>query len=388
MGMSSEDSVSREEKLFKIALDTRNFEISLFWQRSNYFLVLNSALAAGFFSLKEPAYATVLASLGAIASLLWALVNLGGKYWHSRWEHELEVRERKLYPDDPMFAASRQQTDRYVRESLLWNGSGILRRWIDRLIVMKPSVSGMITILSGVFCLTWTGLLVQRLHGLFALTWPDSRISSITTPSGFAVSAASSLAVIGVIYTLYMASAAYARRKLARAECRWLPSAGTFYFVIRSASRTRNLSGIRYRTWFRKIVPLAIGTSVAIFLEDELTNGERLFLPAGEDQAIICFRFEAEGSTLNFTITDKLGSPIDSRRIDDENIALAIEFSARVENWVFFKHQISRLYSIPHYRLLNDKHHDTFREDILPMQRSDENRAESLLRYAEAVTTV
>src|SRR3972149_10785499 len=35
---------------YKFAYDTRNFEISLFWQRSNYFLVLNTAIALAFFS--------------------------------------------------------------------------------------------------------------------------------------------------------------------------------------------------------------------------------------------------------------------------------------------------------------------------------------------------
>ena len=38
--------------LYKTLLDTRNLEISLFWQRSNYFLVLNTGIAFGFFNLK------------------------------------------------------------------------------------------------------------------------------------------------------------------------------------------------------------------------------------------------------------------------------------------------------------------------------------------------
>jgi hypothetical protein len=35
---------------YRVARDTRNFEIKLFWKRSNYFLVLSTATAAGFFS--------------------------------------------------------------------------------------------------------------------------------------------------------------------------------------------------------------------------------------------------------------------------------------------------------------------------------------------------
>ncbi|ENN6985946.1 hypothetical protein ACAB91_004506 [Vibrio parahaemolyticus] len=41
---------------YKIALETRNMEIKLFWQRSNYFLALNAALALGFFRLTEGYY--------------------------------------------------------------------------------------------------------------------------------------------------------------------------------------------------------------------------------------------------------------------------------------------------------------------------------------------
>jgi hypothetical protein len=36
---------------YRVAKEARNLEITLFWQRSNYFLVLSTAIAAGFFSL-------------------------------------------------------------------------------------------------------------------------------------------------------------------------------------------------------------------------------------------------------------------------------------------------------------------------------------------------
>jgi hypothetical protein len=151
---------AKDEALFKVALETRNFEISMFWQRSNYFLVLNSALAVGFFSQQSKVYAPILALLGMFASLLWIGVNLGGKYWQSRWEHELVVRERQLYPDDPLFGASPLQRDQYVSVSLSWNNHGILRRWWDKRVLAKPSVSASMTYLSACFLLAWIGLLV------------------------------------------------------------------------------------------------------------------------------------------------------------------------------------------------------------------------------------
>jgi hypothetical protein len=155
-------AASADEKLFEVALETRNFEITLFWQRSNYFLVLNSALAVGFFSLKEQGYALVLAGLGTIAALLWFFVNLGSKYWQSRWEHELHLREQKLYPSDPLFAADRKRTDEYVRKSLGYHKHTGLQRLLDCAVMLKPSVSFMMTVLSLVFLLAWIGVYAER----------------------------------------------------------------------------------------------------------------------------------------------------------------------------------------------------------------------------------
>ena len=51
--MTDRDHVDLELEAYRTALATRNFEISLFWQRSNYFLVLSTAIAVGFFARGE-----------------------------------------------------------------------------------------------------------------------------------------------------------------------------------------------------------------------------------------------------------------------------------------------------------------------------------------------
>src|SRR5437016_5300615 len=81
---------------YRAARETRNFEISLFWQRSNYFLGLSTAIAVGFFALKDPSYAISLAIFGMIVGVIWFCVNLGSKFWQSRWEERLRIVERKL----------------------------------------------------------------------------------------------------------------------------------------------------------------------------------------------------------------------------------------------------------------------------------------------------
>jgi len=81
---------------YRVAKEARNLEITLFWQRSNYFLVLSTAIAAGFFSLRDAKYALPLAIFGLVVGLLWIAVNLGSEFWQSRWEHRLRLAEEQL----------------------------------------------------------------------------------------------------------------------------------------------------------------------------------------------------------------------------------------------------------------------------------------------------
>jgi len=144
---------------YKLALETRNFEINLFWQRSNYFLVLNTAVGTGFFVARAHSEnaALLLGGLGAAASLLWVLVNLGSRYWQLRWEQQVEDVEKRLAPAfKHFFRASGKELDAIVRRGLpshkwyrpdraLWNWA-ILRR---------PGVSYMMTLLSCAFVVFW-----------------------------------------------------------------------------------------------------------------------------------------------------------------------------------------------------------------------------------------
>ncbi|ODZ01741.1 RipA family octameric membrane protein [Vibrio parahaemolyticus] len=145
---------------YKIALDTRNLEIGLFWQRSNYFLLLNSALILGYFrgvSDKESLYATLLALLGLFVSHLWYRVNLGSKYWQARWEHRLKLVERNLDKELQFFNTTREITDNDVAESINpTSDKGWLHRVIEsRALKYKPSVSYNMTLLSVTFSTVW-----------------------------------------------------------------------------------------------------------------------------------------------------------------------------------------------------------------------------------------
>jgi uncharacterized membrane protein YciS (DUF1049 family) len=145
---------------YKTALDTRNFEISLFWQRSNYFLVLNSALALGFFTLQKW-NALFLAASGLIVSWLWFRVNLGSKFWQSRWEYRLSEVEKKIDPELYFFAVDLDTIKRDVEKSIENDKhEGRFRRWIDKQVRKKHSVSHNMTLLSVFFIVGWAILVV------------------------------------------------------------------------------------------------------------------------------------------------------------------------------------------------------------------------------------
>ena len=62
MGQNPDELLDLEA--YRVAKAPPIFEMILFWQRSNYFLVLSTAVAAGFFSLRDLKYAIPLAIFG------------------------------------------------------------------------------------------------------------------------------------------------------------------------------------------------------------------------------------------------------------------------------------------------------------------------------------
>jgi hypothetical protein len=148
---------------YKIALDTRNFEIGLFWQRSNYFLVLNTALAVGFFKVDEIVYSLLLAALGVIVSFLWYRVNLGSKFWQSRWEERLKIAEVEVAPDLKFFAADWETIHADVKSSLEHGRHTGIQKFLRTQILKKCSVSHQMTTLSIVFIAAWTFVLAAQI---------------------------------------------------------------------------------------------------------------------------------------------------------------------------------------------------------------------------------
>lgn len=150
------------DELYRIALDTRRFEIQMFWQRSNYFLALNTAIAIGFFTLKgaQP-FSGVLASLGVAVSLLWWSVTLGGKYWQARWEEAAWRLEEEVAPNAKLFSAAPYEVREEVERSFARGEHSRLQKLMYAMTLKyKPSVSYMMILLAAAFTLFWVGVLV------------------------------------------------------------------------------------------------------------------------------------------------------------------------------------------------------------------------------------
>jgi hypothetical protein len=152
--------------LYGTLVATRNLEIGLFWQRSNYFLVLNTGIALGFFNLKDAPYRSIFAIMGLIASALWFQVCLGGKYWQTRWEQRLMDFEAHHLPDLAFFAADRARLQSDVERGLRFHPATGLKSFIYRLVLDRhPSVSYSMILLAGTFVVAWClalGILLFR----------------------------------------------------------------------------------------------------------------------------------------------------------------------------------------------------------------------------------
>lgn len=149
---------------YKVLVDTRNLEINLFWQRSNYFLVLNTGIAFGFFNLKEARYIWTMALFGLLASLLWVWVALGAKFWQARWEHRLHEFEREHFPHLVFFGADESRVREDATRGLDFFRVRGFKHLVYKTALRKPSVSYSMILLSLLFVLGWLVLIGTLIH--------------------------------------------------------------------------------------------------------------------------------------------------------------------------------------------------------------------------------
>jgi hypothetical protein len=97
------DTSEKKKKALKLALETRKFEIELYWKRAAYFWVFIGAAFVAYFQLitaKENiipnVYLIVISIIGYFFSLGWYFVNRGSKYWQENWEDHVYWLEKEI----------------------------------------------------------------------------------------------------------------------------------------------------------------------------------------------------------------------------------------------------------------------------------------------------
>ncbi|MGE8165200.1 hypothetical protein ACQKRQ_34255 [Paraburkholderia sp. NPDC080076] len=156
----------KEKDALERALDTRKFEIDLYWKRATYFWTFIGATLAGFIAVeagtseRREMLSVVLSCLGLVFSFAWVLVNRGSKYWQENWENHVDMLEDR-------------ETGPLYKITLSRNPTMTAVQRLDHLVTGPSafSVSKINQIVSLYVCLLWLCLVIYSLplnfHGTF-----------------------------------------------------------------------------------------------------------------------------------------------------------------------------------------------------------------------------
>ncbi|MGN6820335.1 MAG: RipA family octameric membrane protein [Sphingomonas sp.] len=215
---ATKESSDRAATELKIALDNRAFEIQLFWQRSNYFLVLMTALGVATFSSKDAVVTLVVSIFAALCSYFWFRTNLGSKFWQESWEVEVTLlaKEQKIRSFERGMPDLKRQVEESLRGGQSLESRSGLRVWIDHLTIKKYSVTYNMILLSLFTMIAWSILSINNSVKLVELYWPThsdrSKVPPKSNPPPLARSPAPLNSSIPKVNTLQPINAAQSKR--------------------------------------------------------------------------------------------------------------------------------------------------------------------------------
>ncbi|MDX2298109.1 MAG: hypothetical protein NW204_00130 [Xanthomonadaceae bacterium] len=142
-------------KTFELVLETRKFEIQMYWTRTAYFWTLIGAAFAGYFvivtsdseSSNKQFLGFTISAIGFVLSSGWGLANKGSKYWHENWENHAQILED--YTIGPIFKTLLERTPPNSK-------TDILSQFVTG--PAKYSVSKINIMFSWFFSTLWLGL--------------------------------------------------------------------------------------------------------------------------------------------------------------------------------------------------------------------------------------
>lgn len=168
------EKLSELKAVYKLAIETRNFEIHQLINRNNFFMLFQGVLLAAVFSnqASKPFVEFVICLAGMIISWHQIGVAAGAKYWQEWWElktSEIEERLKGVIGSEtfiPLFNLDDQESHKDQSEKVIAKinkHSGWIDSIINRLILKKYSVSR-VPIRSGlVLMATWMILFLNTI---------------------------------------------------------------------------------------------------------------------------------------------------------------------------------------------------------------------------------
>lgn len=168
------DKISEIKAVYKLAIETRNFEIQQLINRNNFFMLFQGVLLAAVFSnqASKPFVEFIICLAGIFISWHQVGVAAGAKYWQEWWELKTSEIEKKLKEnigDDSFISLfnldhSQHDDQRSKVMSKVNKQSGIVESIINSLILKKYSVSR-VPIRSGLtLMVTWLILFLSTIH--------------------------------------------------------------------------------------------------------------------------------------------------------------------------------------------------------------------------------
>ena len=181
------DEQDKQYEAYKVCLDTRKFEIELFWKRSLFFWGFIAVAFAGYsqlYTTNNPILPLVLAGFGLVCTVAWTLANRGSKYWQENWEQKVARLEPGL--TGVLF----EKQEKVKTEAGKW------------LQARRYSVSRLTIALGDYVCLLWIVLLIHK--GL--LMWGSETVQDWVVRNGPYLLLAMPLLFIGLMLWRCMSS--------------------------------------------------------------------------------------------------------------------------------------------------------------------------------------
>ena len=175
------DKEFSDKEIFDIALKARDFEIRMFWQRCNYFLLLNTSVGvgAGTAAVHYNALAFLgLCVIGMVVCFAWIRVGLGSKYWQSHWEWVVDRMQKNVgLTESKNFFSDHPNVRKRVRKWLEKkpkeeDGEEDIGRpnFYNSCVLEKPSVSGWMHRTACFFFVVWVvAAIISAGYVLFCL---------------------------------------------------------------------------------------------------------------------------------------------------------------------------------------------------------------------------